>query len=173
MLVFAAATQGYWFTKSKWYETIGLLLITFTLFRPGFFWDMVYPPIEELGPQHIEQVLADLPNGSQVRLRVEGETLDGAFQTKIVQLPFADDAITGAERLLSTGLELRFEDDKTIVDMIGFGSPAEKSGIDFDWNILMVERPLDRPAKEFLFIPALLLLAGIAAGQRRRIARNK
>jgi len=173
MLVFSAATQGYWLTKSKWYETIGLLLITFTLFRPGFWWDMVYPPIEEVSPQRIEQVLADLPNGGDIRLRVEGETLDGAFQTKIVQLPFAEDAVTGAERLLSTGLELRFEDDKTIVDMVGFGSPAEKSGIDFDWNILAVERPLDRPAKEFLFIPALLLLAGIAVGQRRRIASNK
>ncbi|PKH07980.1 TRAP transporter permease [Moritella sp. Urea-trap-13] len=173
MLVFSAATQGYWLTKSKWYETIGLLLITFTLFRPGFWWDMVYPPIEEVGPQHIEQVLAELPNGAGIRLRVEGETLDGAFQTKIVQLPFAEDAISGAERLLSTGLELRFEEDKTIVDMVGFDSPAEKSGIDFDWNILMVERPLDRPAKEFLFIPALLLLAGIAFGQRRRIATNK
>ncbi|MFT5808589.1 MAG: TRAP transporter 4TM/12TM fusion protein [Moritella dasanensis] len=173
MLVFSAATQGYWLTKSKWYETIGLLLITFTLFRPGFWWDMVYPPVEEVSPQHIEQVLADLPIGTDIRLRVEGETLDGAFQTKIVQLPFAEDAITGTERLLSTGLELRFGDDKTIVDMVGFGSPAEKSGIDFDWNILMVERPLDRPAKEFLFIPALLLLAGIAFGQRRRIATNK
>ncbi|QUM85894.1 MULTISPECIES: TRAP transporter permease [unclassified Moritella] len=173
MLVFSAATQGYWLTKSKWYETIGLLLITFTLFRPGFWWDMVYPPIEEVSPQHIEQVLADLPNGGDIRLRVEGETLDGAFQTKIVQLPFAEDAITGAERLLSTGLELRFEDEKTIVDMVGFGSPAEKSGIDFDWNILAVERPLERPAKEFLFIPALLLLAGIAVGQRRRIANSK
>ncbi len=173
MLVFSAATQGYWLTKSKWYETIGLLLITFTLFRPGFWWDMVYPPIEEVSPQHIEQVLADLPNGGDIRLRVEGETLDGAFQTKIVQLPFAENAITGAERLLSTGLELRFEDEKTIVDMVGFGSPAEKSGIDFDWNILAVERPLERPAKEFLFIPALLLLAGIAVGQRRRIANSK
>ena len=173
MLVFSAATQGYWLTKSKWYETIGLLLITFTLFRPGFWWDMVYPPIEEVSPQHIEQVLADLPVGSDVRLRVEGETLDGAFQTKIVQLPFAEDAITGAERLLSTGLELRTEGDKTIVDMVGFDSPAEKSGIDFDWNILMVERPLDRPAKQLLFIPALLLLAGIAVGQRRRIAKTK
>ncbi|QUM75903.1 TRAP transporter permease [Moritella sp. 24] len=173
MLVFSAATQGYWLTKSKWYETIGLLLITFTLFRPGFWWDMVYPPIEEVSPQHIEQILADLPVGTDVRLRVEGETLDGAFQTKIVQLPFAEDAITGAERLLSTGLELRTEGDKTIVDMVGFDSPAEKSGIDFDWGILMVERPLDRPAKEFLFIPALLLLAGIALGQRRRIANNK
>lgn len=173
MLVFSAATQGYWLTKSKWYETIGLLLITFTLFRPGFWWDMVYPPVEEVSPQHIEQVLADLPIGTDIRLRVEGETLDGAFQTKIVQLPFAEDAITGAERLLSTGLELRTEGDKTIVDMVGFDSPAEKSGIDFDWGILMVERPLDRPAKEFLFIPALLLLAGIAFGQRRRIAANK
>ena len=30
MLVFAAATQGFWLTKTKWYETVGLLLIAFT-----------------------------------------------------------------------------------------------------------------------------------------------
>ncbi|MFT5880855.1 MAG: TRAP transporter 4TM/12TM fusion protein [Moritella sp.] len=169
MLVFSAATQGYWFTKTRWFETIGLLLITFTLFRPGFFWDMVYPPMEEVNPQQIEQVLAELPQGKPLRLRVEGETLDGALQTKIVQLPFAEDAEGGAERLLSLGLELRFDEDKTIVDMVSFASPAEKSGINFDWQILMVERPLDRPAKEFLFIPALMLLMGIAFAQRRRI----
>ena len=43
MLVFAAATQRYWITKSKFYESIALLLIAFTLFRPGFWWDMVFP----------------------------------------------------------------------------------------------------------------------------------
>lgn len=169
MLVFSAATQGFWLTKSKWYETIGLLLITFTLFRPGFWWDMVYPAIEEVSPVKIEEVLAELPVGKDLRLRVEGETLDGDFQTKIVQLPFAEDAISGAERLASIGLELRVEDDSTVVDMVTFDSAAEKSGIDFDWKILMVERPLDRPAKELVFIPTLLLLLGIALCQRRRI----
>ncbi len=169
MLVFSAATQGFWLTKTKWYETIGLLLIAFTLFRPGFWWDMVYPAIEEVNPTNIEQVLTELPIGQPLRLQVEGESLDGDFQTKIVQLNFAEDAVTGAERLLSTGLELRQDDGKTIVDMVGFDSPAEKAGIDFDWHILMIERPLDRPAKQYLFIPALLLLLGIAQSQRRRI----
>ena len=169
MLVFSAATQGYWLTKSKWYETLTLLLITFTLFRPGFWWDMVYPSLESVGPQHIEQVIAELPQGQALRLRVEGETLDGAFQTKTVQLPFAEEAANGSERLVSTGLELRQDEDKTIVDMVGFDSPAEQAGIDFDWQILAVERPLDRPAKELIFIPTILLLLGVAFAQRRRI----
>ena len=47
MLVFAAATQGYFLVRSRWWETIALLLITFTLFRPGYWWDMVYPPYQE------------------------------------------------------------------------------------------------------------------------------
>ena len=48
MLVFATATQGHWLTKTRWYETIALLLIAFTLFRPGFWWDKVVPPLPGL-----------------------------------------------------------------------------------------------------------------------------
>ena len=36
MLLFAAATQGYWLVRSRWWESIALLLVAFTLFRPGF-----------------------------------------------------------------------------------------------------------------------------------------
>ena len=32
---FVAATQGWLLTKSRWYESVLLLLICFTLFRPG------------------------------------------------------------------------------------------------------------------------------------------
>lgn len=42
MLIFSAATQGWWFTRSKWWETILLLVLTFSFFRPGFWWDMIY-----------------------------------------------------------------------------------------------------------------------------------
>ncbi|MFN2359078.1 MAG: TRAP transporter permease, partial [Desulfotignum sp.] len=47
MLVFGAATQGYWITKSRFYESLALLLVTFTLLRPGFFWDKMYEPYDE------------------------------------------------------------------------------------------------------------------------------
>ena len=37
MLLFAAATQGYFFARrNRIYETVALLLIAFTLFRPGY-----------------------------------------------------------------------------------------------------------------------------------------
>ncbi|MBI3451772.1 MAG: TRAP transporter permease, partial [Rhodospirillales bacterium] len=39
MLLFAAATQGYFLVRSRIWETAALLLIAFALFRPGFFWD--------------------------------------------------------------------------------------------------------------------------------------
>ncbi|HSL41355.1 MAG TPA: DUF3394 domain-containing protein, partial [Desulforhopalus sp.] len=53
-------------------------------------------------------------------------------------------------------------------DMVGFGSPAEKAKIDFDQEILTIHVPADRPAKEWMFIPALLLLGVIVLAQRRR-----
>ena len=36
MLMFAAATQGFFVVRGRWWETLALLLISFTLFRPGF-----------------------------------------------------------------------------------------------------------------------------------------
>ncbi|RJG42147.1 TRAP transporter permease [Motilimonas pumila] len=168
MLVFSAATQGFWFVKSKWWETLGLLLIAFTLFRPGFFWDEIYPPSTEVAATEIEQVMAELPIGEPLQLKVSGETIDGDFITKIVRLPFAEDAQSGQDRLFSTGLELRNDDGKMVVDMVGFDSPAQREGIDFDWTIEAIEKPAERPAKQWMFIPALLLLALLAKLQFMR-----
>ena len=50
MLVFAAATQGYFLVKSRWHETVALLLVCFTLFRPGFWMDMIHP---QIGRAHV------------------------------------------------------------------------------------------------------------------------
>ena len=36
MMLFAAATQGFWFVKSRKWESAALLLVALTLFRPGF-----------------------------------------------------------------------------------------------------------------------------------------
>ena len=44
MLLFTAGTQGYFMARSKIWESIALILIAFTLFRPGFWMDMVSPP---------------------------------------------------------------------------------------------------------------------------------
>ncbi len=168
MLAFAAATQGFWLVKTKWWEVVGLLLVAFTLFRPGFWWDEFYPPTEHVPATQIEQVIANLNIGESLQIRVSGETLDGDKVSKIARLPFDEKAIDGATRLASTGLNLRQDDTSVVVDFVEFDSPAQQEGIDFDWVIESVERPLDRPAKEWMYLPALLLLGLLALGQTRR-----
>ena len=167
MLVFAAATQGYFFCKSRWWETLALLAIAFALFRPGFFWDMVYPPYISQPATGIEQVLGKMKPGSHLRLVVHGEDMKGREFTKTVMLPVGDEA-TGKARLEAMGIETRNEDGKIFVDNVVFASPAAKAKIDFDQQIVRLMFESDRPSKQWVFVPALLLLALIIVIQRRR-----
>ncbi|WP_158133027.1 TRAP transporter permease [Vibrio navarrensis] len=173
MLIFSAATQGWWFTKNKWWETLLLLILTFSFFRPGFWWDMLYPA-KVLSPGvEVTQITAALNVGQSLELRVAGENLTGEHVEKTVQLPFADDAITAEERLSSMGLSLIEKDGKMLVDMVEFGSPAEASGIDFDWEIQSVVQEADRPMKEWVFAPCLLILLLLATNQKRRARKEQ
>ncbi len=158
MLLFAAATQGWFLTKNRWWETAALLLIAFTLFRPGYFWDKFYPPLNEKPAAELVQVLDEIEPGGQLRLKVKGEKMNGTEYEMTVMLNVGDEP-TGSERLSALGLETRNEDDKVIVDMVGFASPAEKANIDFDQEILSIQMPTDRPNKELMFFPAFILLA--------------
>lgn len=173
MLIFSAATQGWWFTKNKWWETVLLLLLTFSFFRPGFWWDMVYPAKELHSGVEIAQITENLDVGQSLELRVSGETLEGKFVEKTVRLPFDDTATTAEERIASMGLMLNENEGKMIVDMVEFGSPAESSGIDFDWEINWVVVKADRPMKEWVFLPAFLILLGLGLNQRRRARKDE
>jgi hypothetical protein len=75
---------------------------------------------------------------------------------------------TGADRLVAMGLETRDEAGKTLIDNVVFSSAAEKAGIDFDQEILNIQVPAERPPKQLMFIPALLLYAGVWFLQRGR-----
>ncbi|WP_394248718.1 TRAP transporter permease [Vibrio profundi] len=173
VLIFAAATQGWWFTKNKWWETVLLIVLTFSFFRPGFWWDMIYPA-KVLSPGvEIAQITEGLAVGESLELRVGGENLEGDYSEKTVRLPFEDSATTGEDRVASMGLMLTETDGKMIVDMVEFGSPAEASGIDFDWEIKSVIQDADRPMKEWVFLPSLLILIGLAMNQRRRARKDE
>ncbi|MBT6339993.1 MAG: TRAP transporter permease, partial [Desulfobacula sp.] len=167
MLVFAAATQGFFLTKSRFYETIVLLLVTFTLFRPGFFWDKVYPPFEEKPGTQLVQIVENLEPGSMLRLKIKGENMKGKEFTKAMMLSVGN-AKSGIERLSEIGFEVRTEDEKVLVDNVMFGSNAEKMGVDFDQEVILVQMPSKRPPKQLLYFPALGLLALIYVLQKRR-----
>ena len=165
MLLFAAATQGFWLVRSRLWESLAILLIAFTLFRPGYWWDMVFPPTEELPATVITEQAEFAPKDGKLQMMVQGETLDGKFVQKIVLLGKPGD---GEDRLRTAGLELRTDDGKVLIDNVVFGSDAQQVGLDFDWEIVNLQVEADRPPKHLMWIPALLLLGGIAWLQLRR-----
>ncbi len=167
MLIFAAGTQGYFVAKNKAWETAALLLIAFTLFRPGFFWDKVYPPLLELPPERLEQVAGAARPDSQLRLTVKGEKMSGDGYVKTLMLKIGGEP-TGAERLQTMGVETGLEEGRVMVDNVGFGSPAEKAGLEWGQQIINIQQPAKRPPKQLMFIPALLILYLVWLTQRKR-----
>ncbi|WP_110649127.1 TRAP transporter permease [Salinicola peritrichatus] len=167
MLIFAAATQGFMLVRNRWYESVLLLLVAFTLFRPGFWMDMVDAPYEDVPPTQFEQALGEIGPDDHLMVRVDGLDAYGAPTSFVVQVP-ATEGDTGSERLSSLGLHLMQEDGKVLVDMTDFGSEAEELGFDFDQQIVAVRIPADQMPKELMWIPALVLFGLVVALQRRR-----
>ncbi|MFR9721118.1 TRAP transporter permease [Aeromonas diversa] len=167
MLIFAAGTQGYFLVKSRWYESVLLLLVAFTLFRPGFWMDMVHDPYRETPPAQLAQTLGEVEADSTLRLRLEGPDAVGKVRRFTVLLPVPEGK-SGEERLEKLGLMLYEQEGKTLIDSVTFGSTAADLGLEFDQQILSVKAPTDRVRKEFMWIPGFMLFALVVWLQRRR-----
>jgi TRAP transporter 4TM/12TM fusion protein len=169
MLVFAAATQGFFFTRTKWYETLAMLLICFTLFRPGYWLDQISPPFSEVTGTDLSTILVDAPANSSKRIWVEGLTLEGRDVRKGVLLPLGPDQSSLRDRLAFSGLTTMADGDDLLILATNFGSTAERLGIEQGFRIVSAEVANPRPAKEWFYLPALGLLVVVIGLQRRRI----
>ncbi|WP_349360537.1 TRAP transporter permease [Stappia sp.] len=169
ILVFTAGAQGFFIARSRLWESAALILIAFTLFRPGFWMDMAVPPYSQVDPLAIEQVVGEVAPGTELRATVDGFDAVGDPITLTMMITVGDEA-TGADRLAAFGLETIEMDGKLVVDMATFDSPAQAAGFDFDQTVTRLEVPANQPPRELFYIPALALLAGIYLLQRRRRA---
>jgi hypothetical protein len=167
MLIFAASTQGWFLTRSRWYESILLLLVAFTLFRPGFWLDMVSEPYREIAPQELVEQLGRLEQTTSMRLRVLGEDLVGNEKSFMVALEIPADG-SGEERLKAVGLELMYEDERLLIDRVGFASTAAKLGLEFDQEIVSAKIPVERIRKEIMWLPGLAIFVLVCMMQLKR-----
>jgi hypothetical protein len=167
ILIFSAATQGFFIARSRLYESVLLLLVAFTLFRPGYWMDKLVSPYEEVAPTELAKVAGELDPGVQLRLRVAGVDEVGSPREFVALLDLPE-ASTGAERLEAAGLTLVDRDGDVIIDNVAFGSVAQKAGLDWDQKILKVRAPASQPPKELMYVPALIVLGLIFVVQRRR-----
>lgn len=167
MLIFAAGTQGYMLTRSRWYESLLLLLVAFTLFRPGFWMDKIHDPYESVPPAQFADALERVEDGSNLRVQIAGEDDFGAPMSTYILVPVPSGE-TGEERLENLGIELYVDGDQTLIDFVEFGSPAAELGFDFDQEITEILAPVNRWTKEWMWIPALVLFGVVVFMQRRR-----
>jgi len=172
ILVFAASTQGYFFARNRWYESVLLLLIAFTLFRPGYWMDMVSPRYDVVAPAQMAQVMKDTPAGQEMRFTVLGEGDAGGEREFVIVLPVGEGE-SAQEKLESSGLTIIEDNGKYIVDDVGYESAAQTAGLDYDQQILKAWVPIDHLPKHLMYIPALLALGLIVVVQRRRYRLGK
>jgi TRAP transporter 4TM/12TM fusion protein len=167
-LLFAAATQGWFITRNRLHETLLLLLIAFSLFRPGFWLDAFYPPWHDTPANQIMTLATQAPDQASLRMRVTGLDLEGREIDRGVLLPLGPKAENAQARLTHAGLGLLMHGDNVQIATVRFGSTAESLGLEPGFDITAVQLPADRPAKEWLYLPALGLLALVIWRQRER-----
>ena len=180
MLIFAAATQGYWIARSKLWESAVLLVIAFTLFRPGFWLDQVQPEFTPLPPATVLELAAQVPPDSELRIIVEGPDFNNPTDTlrKTIVVPLGEAVPDGAQRLeQNADILVLLEGDEAILDEPLGGEATfggrQMSGV-FEFygeeptRIVAVEQRAERLPKEIFYLPALLLLALVYMLQRRR-----
>ncbi len=177
MMLFAAATQGYFLTRNRWWETAALLLVAFTLFRPGWWLDQVQAPFVTAPGSEAAELAAEAPAGSELRLTVAGpdfEDPDRRLEQLLILRFEGPPTEDGAARLAELGLLTRPDPEGPALEEPMFSTPFERLGTEFDFyadepvRIVSVSAPAERMPKEVFYLPALALLAGIAALQRRR-----
>ena len=77
MLVFAAATQGWFVRRSRWYESVLLLLVTFTLLRPDFWVDRVWDKYRVEPATNLIKIAQTAAPDASLRVRIDGTSLEG------------------------------------------------------------------------------------------------
>ena len=181
MLAFCSATQNFIFVKNRLWETIALLLVAFTLFRPDFWLNQISPKFIEVDGNQVENLLSGENSATptkltNLRIRIVGPDFDHSDKIiekiSILELPETGDAQT---RIAKAGLVVMAEDNFLKVEEPFPGTPLFQELQAFDFyaetpvylEAVLVEKE-DRPAQEIFYLPAFLLLGFIIWNQKRR-----
>ena len=174
MLLFAAATQGYFLAPSRLWESAALLLVAFTLFVPRFWLDQVQDPFETKPPVTLAQVADDLEAGDRVRFVVRGPSFTTGDPVDLTLSHVVTEQDPESNRLQEQGMMFLPEGERLFLDEPMFNTPYQEklSGFDFYLDdrveVVSVLSPAQRLPKQMFYIPAIGLLLLIIVLQRRR-----
>ena len=121
------------------------------------------------------EIAGQQPADTQVRVTIAGPDFDDADATKettiVIDLGAAGD---GESRLSANGIIVNEDSGMAVMDEPFPGTPLAELGQEYDFYadnpviVRTVGLEAERMPKELFYIPALLVLAGVIAVQRRR-----
>ena len=161
---FTSATQGWFITRLRWFEIIILLFITVSMFRPDFIMNRVYPEYEVFKEDFTTKL--NFEETRKVRFHVVRHT-DYGDRYKMFAFQIEPDANDNILNLVGLELEKNENGNLDVVNL-SYNSVAEKRGMFFYDEITRIEvSSIDRPAKEYVYIIAIILLLLVTYSQRR------
>jgi TRAP-type uncharacterized transport system fused permease subunit len=167
ILVFAAATQGYFIIKNKLHESAVLLLVTLGLFRPMIFVNTITPPYINETPWGINTVIENMQSGQALKLDVSGIN-DIGDPKKFITYIDKKEGVSAEETLKTFGLKLEQNEGKIVVKDVAMNSKAEEAGFDVDFEISQIGVPQKQISRNWIYLCALVALMGIAFLQNSR-----
>ena len=156
ILVFTAATQGWFINKLRWYEIIVFLLISLSLFRPGLILDQFHPEFNQ-----VEKNIEILKNkkfksDEKVQIKVTRET---AYGPRYKMFEISKNSFNQSFTFEEYGINLTMKENRIIIDTLKWNGLAKKSGFETDDILTEVKiENKNRPNKNIIYPFSLLLL---------------
>jgi hypothetical protein len=171
ILIFSAATMGWFVTRSRLWESAVLLIACFTLFRPDWWLNQISEPYVERPASEFLTTVEQAPAGARINFVVEGMDLMGEDVRKTVNIPLGEPG-EPLQRLREIGLMVMPSGDRLMIMNVDFGSYAKRVGLDMGYEVTGVMKRADQPSTLWP-IGLGFALTGLIAGLQYMRMRKK
>ena len=164
ILIFTAATQGWFINKLRWYEIIIFLVISISFLSPDFVLNKFYPKYNYLDINKIQNIKIDANKETRIKVTRVSEYGERYKLFVIKKNTFESDF-----NLEEYGISLLKDNGKVLVDIIKWNGIAKKSGIEMgDYITELKIENANRPNKIIVYPIALFLLLVFGYLNKRR-----
>ena len=156
ILIFTAATQGWFINRLRWYEIVIFLAISMSLFRPGFILDKFYPKYEQLQLTAEKIQSFTFENDREIHVKVTRRTEYGdRYKLFVIE----KNSFKENFNLKDYGINLVDKEGRLTVDTLMWNGLAKKAGVETEdvINEFKIEN-LERPNKAIVYPFSFILI---------------
>tara|TARA_Y100000992_G_scaffold201373_1_gene137327 strand:+ start:253 stop:2598 length:2346 start_codon:yes stop_codon:yes gene_type:complete len=156
ILIFTAATQGWFINRLRWYEIVIFLAISMSLFRPGFILDKFYPKYEQLQLTAEKIQSFTFENDREIHVKVTRRTEYGdRYKLFVIE----KNSFKENFNLKDYGINLVDKEGRLTVDTLKWNGLAKKAGVETEdvINEFKIEN-LERPNKAIVYPFSFILI---------------